>query len=190
KTFNLTITFKGGNHVTVDKVDLQMDMLERLHKIKKSYIRQLHVNLSESTESVYGMVTFKRRQGVFVFAIKNHKTRIDSVSKSYWYGDYTSLENLIETVSKDIDLAHARRLNCVSAQLSLVEYDVLTRLSKMNQTLRVELNKHNRVVKHWYEQNGRKLRNFRIEGVTDYILDILYERKLLGDRLNRKEVKE
>lgn len=184
-SFDIDLKFKN-RVVQIDKVRLQTVVYERLKSIHKPYIMHLYINLSDYTESVYGLVTFKKRKGVFTFAVKNHFSRVDSVSRAYMYRNYNSIEDLVRALEKDIELAFKKGLHCLNAKLNLVEYEILKGIAHLKDgvELKVRTNGFNKITDFYFERDGEDLGTDLVRGITLSLITELYRRKMLVDKHN------
>lgn len=187
-TYNIKIPYKRGV-VVVDKRENQLELERRIRGLNKKYIANIYVSHSSTTESVYGLISFRKRKEVFSFGIKNHHSFGNSTSKLYLYKDYNNLDNLINKLEKDIDRAYKTRSFCLDTRLCLVEYQVLRRLSE-GLVLKVQIGKYKEMVNFKVYKGIDSNIEVSIPNLNIAMIRDLYARKMLMELKNRPVVEE
>lgn len=186
KTFPLVIEYKN-KRIKTDKVSQQVLIFNRLKELETEGMT-MHINPSNTTESVYVMVTFWGKLNVFIFSIKNHVSRGDSVSVEYSYKDFASIHDLFRRVETDIELAWTKKRRCVTTSISTVEYDALNFLKGCS--LVVKTNGKDQITSVTVKDENGRLLSSKPRFLSTSLVQELYRRKMLVDLLNRSTLQE
>lgn len=189
RTYDFELHYKGDTFV-VDKLMHQKAIHDRLKMVWKDYIKHMYISLSTSTESVYCMVTFKKRQSVYIFVIKNHDSENRHVSNSYLFRDYMDLEELMKQVDKDLDKVARTKAGCFDTRMGVLEYDFLKEMWDEGLTIKVTSDEEFRINSFQFLENGTPIENINLRGINIDLIQSLLERGFLKDMKNKPQIDE